>query len=206
MYLSPESEHWLDWFHITMRLTVMGQFVKGLATELEAADKKSTTQAEEEEADERLDAGDVARRLERLKWHLWHGDVRRALQVIDWLEEDFEDASSRFVENGGKLYKYKAIQEFGHYISVNRAFLPNYGDRYRHGETISTAFVESTVNQVVSKRMVKSQQMRWTQRGAHLLLQVRTQVLHGDLRGTFCRWYAGMKCDAGNEQLKSAAA
>jgi hypothetical protein len=103
MYLSPESEHWLDWFHITMRLTVMGQFVKGLATELEAADKKSTTQAEEEEADERLDAGDVARRLERLKWHLWHGDVRRALQVIDWLEEDFEDASSRFVENGGKL-------------------------------------------------------------------------------------------------------
>ena len=24
MYLSPESEHWLDWFHITMRLTVMG--------------------------------------------------------------------------------------------------------------------------------------------------------------------------------------
>jgi hypothetical protein len=42
MYLSPESEHWLDWFHITMRLTVMGQFVKRLATELEAADKKST--------------------------------------------------------------------------------------------------------------------------------------------------------------------
>ena len=29
MYLSPESEHWLDWFHITMRLTVMGQYVKG---------------------------------------------------------------------------------------------------------------------------------------------------------------------------------
>jgi hypothetical protein len=39
MYLSPESEHWLDWFHITMRLTVMGQFVKGLATELESANK-----------------------------------------------------------------------------------------------------------------------------------------------------------------------
>jgi hypothetical protein len=48
--------------------------------------------------------------------------------------------------------------------------------------------------------------MRWTQRGAHLLLQVRTQVLNGDLRGTFCRWYAGMKYDAGNEQRNSAAA
>src|SRR5882762_6720744 len=30
--------------------------------------------------------------------------------------------------------------------------------------------VESTVNYVVSKRMVKKQQMRWSQRGAHLLL------------------------------------
>ena len=33
-YLSPESEHLLDWFHITMRLTVMGQMVKGMMTEL----------------------------------------------------------------------------------------------------------------------------------------------------------------------------
>ena len=31
--LCPESEHWLDWFHITMRLTVMGQMTKGLTAE-----------------------------------------------------------------------------------------------------------------------------------------------------------------------------
>jgi len=66
------------------------------------------------------------------------------------------------------------------------------GDRYRYGEMISTAFAESTVNQVVSKRMVKKQQMRWTQCGAHLLLQVRTRVLNGDWRDTFCRWYPSM--------------
>ena len=35
--------------------------------------------------------------------------------------------------------------------------MPNYGDRYRHKETTSTAFVESTVNFVVSKRFVKKQ-------------------------------------------------
>ena len=68
----------------------------------------------------------------------------------------------------------------------------NYGDRYRYGEVISTAFVESTINQVVSKRMVKKQQMRWTKRGAHLLLQVRTQVLNDEWRGTFCQWYPDM--------------
>jgi hypothetical protein len=41
------------------------------------------------------------------------------------------------------------------------------------GETISTALVESTVNWVISKRMVKKQQVRWTRHGAHYLLQVR---------------------------------
>jgi hypothetical protein len=35
--------------------------------------------------------------------------------------------------------------------------------------------------------------MHWTERGAHLFLQVRTQVMNGDLRATFGRWYPGMK-------------
>ena len=107
-------------------------------------------------------------------------------------------------ENGRKLHK--AIQEFGHYIAVNHAFIPNYGDRHRHGEAISTAFVESAVNQVVSKRLVKQQQMRWTQQGAHLLLQIQTQALNGDLRGNFCRWYPGMERDARNQDGMAAAA
>ena len=34
------------------------------------------------------------------------------------------------------------------------------------------------MNYVVSKRMGKKQQMRWSQRGAHLLLQIRTRVLN----------------------------
>ena len=49
---------------------------------------------------------------------------------------------------------------------------------------ISTAFVESTINQVVSRRFVKKQQMQWTLRNAHLLLQTRTRGLrwhHGDM-------------------------
>jgi hypothetical protein len=60
------------------------------------------------------------------------------------------------------------------------------------------------VNQVVSKRMVKKQQMRWTQRGAHLLLQVRTQVLNDDLRPTFERWYPALKADVAPTQEAAA--
>jgi hypothetical protein len=51
------------------------------------------------------------------------------------------------------------------YICNNREFIPNFGERRRQGETISTAFVESTINQVVSRRFVKKQQMQWTLRG-----------------------------------------
>ena len=69
--------------------------------------------------------------------------------------------------------------------------IPNYGERYRAGEPISSSFAESAVNQVVSKRMVKKQQMRWSPRGAHLLLQVRTRVLNDDLADDFRRWYPG---------------
>jgi len=35
LYLNPEAEHYLDWFHVTMRITVMGQYVKGLKTTAE---------------------------------------------------------------------------------------------------------------------------------------------------------------------------
>src|ERR1019366_10240085 len=30
LYLNPQAEHLIDWFHITMRLTVMNQMAKGL--------------------------------------------------------------------------------------------------------------------------------------------------------------------------------
>ena len=75
------------------------------------------------------------------------------------------------------------------YIRNNTHCIPNYGERYRNGERISTGFVESTVNQVVSKRFCKKQQMRWTKRGAHLLLQTRTAVLNDELEDTFRRQY-----------------
>ena len=78
-------------------------------------------------------------------------------------------------------------------IANNATSIVNYGKHYRQGERISTGFVESTVNQVVSKRMVKKQQMQWTPEGAHLLVQVRTQVLNDDWATTFRRWYPGFR-------------
>ena len=70
----------------------------------------------------------------------------------------------------------KAVAEFRTYIMNNAHLIPNYGERYRHGEAIATGFVESTVNQVISKRFCKKQQMQWSKRGAHLLLQTRVKT------------------------------
>jgi hypothetical protein len=84
---------------------------------------------------------------------------------------------------------FEGLDDFRTYICNNREFMPNFGERRHQGETISTAFVESTINQVVSKRFVKKQQMQWTLRGAHLLLQTRTKVINEDLDEVFRHWY-----------------
>jgi len=152
-----------------MRVTVMGQMVKGMTTELKAGDTCLNTAAV---------LADLVKHLESVTWNLWHGKVLHALQRIDDLNDDLELLEEN-PTNKNKLKK--AVQKFPGYIEANQAFIPNYGDRYRHHETISTAFVESAVNYVVSKRFVKKQQMRWTQRGAHLLLQTRVQVLNHNL-------------------------
>jgi hypothetical protein len=117
---------------------------------------------------------------------IWHGNVAEALDRLGDMLLDMElirahSAASEKLAAG--------TTEFESYIRNNREFIPNFGERYRHGERISTAFVESTINQVVSRRFVKKQQMQWSLKGAHLLLQTRTKVLNSELEDVFRCWY-----------------
>ena len=41
--------------------------------------------------------------------------------------------------------------------------------------------------------MAKKPQMQWTQRGAHVWLQVRTRVLNGEWDEVFQGWYPGFR-------------
>jgi hypothetical protein len=75
LYMSPEAEHLSDWVHVSMRLTVLQQTAKGLP---------ETTSDGEETYPLR---DDVVQELERLKWYLWHGNVYRALQVVQSVDE-----------------------------------------------------------------------------------------------------------------------
>ena len=99
-------------------------------------------------------------------------DVARARDRIDDIH-CFLDDEELTGENSRKLRK--ALDEFDTYVAVNEALIPNYGERWRDEESIATGFVESAVNQIVSKRFAKKQQMQWTKKSAHLVLQMRTR-------------------------------
>jgi hypothetical protein len=135
LYMSPEAEHILDWFHLSMKLTVLDQYAKGLV-----------------HCDQTL-GEEIRQKIERLKWSLWHGNLYKARYKIDDIESwlyNFEETYPKFKP------LLKAVEEFRTYIVNNAHLIPNYGERYRNGEAIATGFVESTVNQVVSKRSVRS--------------------------------------------------
>jgi hypothetical protein len=106
-------------------------------------------------------------------------------------------------ENSRKLRK--VLGEFDAYVVVNEALIPNYGERWRNEESIATGFVESAVNQIVSKRFSKKQQMQWTKKSAHLVLQMRTQVLDERLEETFRDWYLDFRTTPPEDEIKRAA-
>jgi hypothetical protein len=58
-------------------------------------------------------------------------------------------------------------------LTGQSGWLVNYVERYRAGLRVGTTITEGSANFLVNCRMKKSQQMRWSRRGADLLLQVR---------------------------------
>ncbi len=199
-YLHPEAEHLLDWFHLTMKITVLQQCARGLAQRTAPHTSADTTD------DESLEC-----RLDSVKHYLWHGNSASALDrlqdVADALEGwdgDAEGEPPPRNESAARMLKY--VRELETYIVNNAPYIVNYGERYRNGERISTSFTESAINQVVSKRMVKKQQMQWTPEGAHLLLQVRTQVLNDDWETTFRTWYPEFRPEHAAGTLTALAA
>jgi hypothetical protein len=72
------------------------------------------------------------------------------------------------------------------------------------GHKAHLCIAESAVNQVVSHRMAKKQQMQWTDKGAHRLAQVRVADLNGEL--SVQRLAALAKIPGGNSSYARQAA
>ena len=148
----------LDWFHIAMKFKAAKNSVFGSAT-IEPPER-AVVEAE----------------IDHAKWLVWHGKGRKSVARIKALD------ASLLARNGyeGSTLWWN-LRRLYFYIDNNAGTLVNYGARYYKGLPISSSIAESAVNQVVSHRMAKKQQMRWTDEGAHCLAQVRVADLNGEL-------------------------
>src|SRR5215470_10280305 len=102
--MSPQATHLLDWFHLTMKLTVLGQFGKGLVH------------------CEAVLGEEIGNQIERLTWSLWHGQVDKALSKIDDLETSIEPFSGTYARFPRLV---KALSALRTSIVHNRHVIPH---------------------------------------------------------------------------------
>jgi hypothetical protein len=157
----------LDWFHIGMRLQHLKQIANALAT-----DDPSRVAAK----------AVIVTEVERLHWRIWNGKATNAGKSIDRIRAVMhhfqgEPSSRKSIAPSRKLWT--ALQALDGYLTGQSDWLVNYAERHHAGLRVGTAITEGTANFLVNRRMNKSQQMRWSRRGADLLLQVRCAVYNG---------------------------
>jgi hypothetical protein len=137
--IAPHADHVLDWFHISMRFTNLKQIAKGVNAIVDGV-VRSHALAE----------------IDRAKWRLWNGLPERGIVGLVHLGQW---AQARCFDHIPCLKKLvHTLLEMIRYLELNADSVPDYGKRYRAGTRISTGFVESAVNEIIAKRMVKKQQ------------------------------------------------
>ena len=159
----------LDWFHIGMRLQHLEQIADGLSADDPARVAAKAVIVEE---------------VDRLHWRLWNGKAKDAQISIDRIRAVMhhfqgEQGQPKSIAPSRKLWT--ALHALDGYLTGQSDWLVNHAERHRAGLRVGTAITEGTANFLVNRRMNKSQQMRWSRRGADLLLQVRCAVYNGTL-------------------------
>jgi hypothetical protein len=163
----------LDWFHIAMRL----QHTKVAAASLSTDDPDRVTAK-----------ATIVAEVERLHWRIWNGkakNAQRSIKRIRKVMHVFKGEHSQGARGVPSRKLWHALHAVDKYLKGQAAWLVNYAKRYRAGERVGTSITEGTANFLVNRRMNKSQQMRWSQQGADLLLQVRCAVYNGTLGAGF---------------------
>ncbi len=154
----------LDWFHLSMRVHHIEQVMEGLCA-LEPPPLAPLNHAQ-------ID-------VERLRHLLWNGHHEKACEALGRITSWAKDVivlNAPGIEAKARRLVARCT-ELRSYIENNKGALIDYDPRHRAGKPISTSRAEGTVNQLVSARMNKRRQMRWSPRGAHRVFQVRAAVL-----------------------------
>jgi hypothetical protein len=157
----------LDWFHIAMRIQRATQAASGLP-----ADHPGRMQAKIVIVDE----------VERLRWRIWNGKAKNAKRSIDRVRKVmhvYKDELGQHTRNALSRRLWHAPLDVDSYLRGQSRRLVNYAKRYRAELRVGTSITEGIANFLVDRRMNKSQQMRWSRRGADRLLRVRCAVYNG---------------------------
>ena len=143
-------------------------------------------------ADDRQTGTNFVETIDRIRWRLWHGQVARALDLISATLVTLDGAA------GGKELVAVAARKVARllrgletYICGQSDIIIDYATARQEDEPISTAVTESTVQWLLHRRMNAQQHMRWSPRGAHLMLKVRTATANGTLERDYAvaeRW------------------
>src|SRR3981081_3560133 len=88
-----------------------------------------------------------------------------------------ESGTGKSIAPSRKLWT--ALHAIDSYLTGQSDWLVNCAERHRAGWRVGAAITEGTADCLVNRRMNKSQHMRWSRRGADLLLQVRCAVYNG---------------------------
>jgi hypothetical protein len=158
------AHHVLDWFHLAMRVQHVAQ---------PAMSWPDTTETD------RQAGARLAETIERIRWRLWHGQVKRALDLIAETVATVDataDQAEPMTAAGRKVARLLGDPET--YVSGQSDIIIGYATARRCEEPISTAI---TLQWLLHRRMNAQQQVRWSPRGAHLMLKVRTAVVSGTL-------------------------
>jgi hypothetical protein len=125
----------LDWFHMSMKMENIA-----LPDELKV-------------------------KLMRIKWHLWRGNVERAIIRLNELE-----LLAKETKNKDKINKFLT------YIQNNKTRIVDYRKRQKDGLVFTSNLAESTVESLINQRCKGKQHMRWSREGLNPLLQLRAAM------------------------------
>jgi hypothetical protein len=164
----------LDWFHIGMRL----QHLKQIASSL-SADEPARVAAK----------AVTVEQVERLHWRLWNGKAKDAQISIDRIRavmHHFQGETGMRISIAPSRKTLDRVARAGWIFhgperldgQLRRATPCRIPSGYRDHRGDGQFFL-------VNHRMNKLQQMRWSRRGANLLLQVRCAVHNGTLGSGF---------------------
>jgi len=159
--------HVLDWFHLAMRIQNAAQCAGGWPANT---------------VNDSRDRGRFTNAVEHIRWRLWHGETRRALRLI---QNTLGALTTKGKENTPAARSAarlaRALITLETYISDLANLIIDYASARLDDEPFLTSPTEGTVQWLLHRRMGARHQMRWSPRGAHLMLQVRTAIVNGTL-------------------------